>query len=241
METLFLLRHGETAWNKDGRVMGRLEISLNHAGILQARRMAKIVSKLAIDAVYSSPLKRALQTARILAKKTRLLVEVDPNLTEVAFGRWEGWRLEQLRRDQAYHRFLRAPVTAKVPGGETMREVQKRGLAALRRAAEEHPTGRLLFVTHGDVIRAILCHYLHLPLAEFRRLRIDNGSLTVLEVNGAWAELKFINYVPDIVRITQEPYGGLDPVQLRRGIKGSRVKGLKGNEKPKGQRRASGR
>lgn len=221
--------------------MGRLEIPLNRAGTLQARRMATIVRRLNIDAIYTSPLKRALQTAQILAEKTGLPVEIDPNLIEVAFGRWEGWQLKRLRRDKAYHRFLRAPVTAKVPGGETMRDVQKRGLAALWRAAGEHPEGRILFVTHGDVIRAILCHHLHLSLGEFRRLRIDNGSLTVLEVNGSWAELKFINYVPDIVPITQEPYGGLDPVQLRRGIKGSRVKGLKGNEKPKGRRRASRR
>lgn len=241
METFYLLRHGETAWNKNGRVMGRLEIPLNRAGIAQARRVVKLASRLDIDAIYSSPVKRALQTTRILARSMKVPVKIDPRLAEVAFGRWEGYQFQQLVHDPAYHRFLKAPLTAKVPGGETMRDVQKRGLEALRRAARKYPQGRILFVTHGDVIRAILCHHLRVPLAEFRRLRIDNGALTALEVNGPRTECRFINYSPHVIYSGHHAYAGLDPAQPRRGLKGSRVKeltALRGNEKARGRQRA---
>lgn len=76
--------------------------------------------------------------------------------------------------------------------------------------------GRILLVSHGDVIRALLCHCLRLPLQEFRRPRVDNGSLSVIEVDGAWAEIKVMNYIPDITRMSKEPYLGLKPTLLRK-------------------------
>lgn len=216
MQTIFLLRHGETLWNKERRVMGRLEIPLNRMGTLQARRVAKIAPLLEIDAIYSSPLKRAVQTAYILSKGSDLPVKIDPDLTEFAFGRWEGCEFEELIKDKTYRRFLKDPLNTSVPGEETIRDVQKRGLKALRSAVKEFPRGRLLFVSHGDVIRAIVCHYLQLPLMEFRRLRIDNGSLTAFEVNGRWAEIKFINYLPDIAQTSKISYQGLNPTRLNK-------------------------
>lgn len=216
METLFLLRHGKTAWNEEGRVMGRRGIPLNRNGMLQAKRIARILPRLDIDAIYSSPLKRALETSRILVQENDLPMKIDSNLTEVAFGRWEGYRFEDLIQDEAYQRFLRDPIKATVPGGETIQDVQKRGLKVIRRATREFPQGRLLFVSHADVIRAIMCHYLRLPLEEFRRLRIDNGSLTALEVDGLWAEIKFMNYLPDVTRLSKESWGGLNASPLRR-------------------------
>jgi len=215
METLFLMRHGETAWNNQKRVMGRLDVPLNREGTAQTKRVAKLLPDLEIHAIYSSPLKRALDTALILAGSQNLTVETDANLTEVAFGRWEGYRFEELIKDKAYHRFLRNPLTAAVPGGETIPGVQQRGLKALRRATRECPNSRLLFVSHGDVIRAILCHYLKLPLGEFRRLRIDNGSLSAVEIDASWAEVKFVNYLPNVARMSKEPYLGLKPNQIK--------------------------
>ncbi len=205
METIFLLRHGETAWNKEKRVIGRLEIPLNRKGISQANRVARLLPNLEIHAIYSSPLKRALDTAQILLEQNKIPIKIEPELTEVAFGWWEGNRYDDIIKDESYRRFLRSPLKSAVPGGETIGDVQKRGLKAIHRAVLEIPEGRLLFVSHGDVIRAILCHYLRVPLEEYRRLRIDNGSLSVLEVDGSWAKIKFINYIPDITRMSKEP------------------------------------
>lgn len=216
MKTLFLVRHGETGWNAERRVMGRRQIPLNRKGVLQATRMARILPGLGIDAIYSSPLKRTLETSRILAETTGVPMEIDFNLTEVAFGRWEGCQPDELLRDEAYRHFLRAPLEAVVPGGETIQDVQKRGLRVIRWAARKFPKGRLLFVTHADIIRAIICHYLRLPLEEFRRLRIDNGSLSALEVYGTWAAIKFMNYLPDVTQIGKEPYLGLEARVIKR-------------------------
>jgi len=196
--------------------MGRLEIPLNRKGISQANRIARLLPNLEIHAVYSSPLKRALDTAQILLEQNKIPMKIDPELTEVDFGRWEGYLFDDLVEDETYRRFLRSPQKSAVPGGETIGDVQKRGLKAIQRAAREIPEGRLLFVSHGDVIRAILCHYLRLPLEEFRRFSVDNGSLSVLEVDGSWAEIKFINYVPDITRMGKEPCEGHKPTLRRR-------------------------
>ena len=216
METIFLMRHGETAWNQEKRVMGRLEIPLSRKGISQGKRIARLLPDLEIRAIYTSPLRRALETARILAKECHKSLKINPNLTEVAFGRWQGYRFDDLIKDKAYHRFLKTPLKAAVPGGETIVDVQRRGLRAIRRAIREYPKGRLLFVSHGDVIRAILCHYLKLPLQEFRRLRIDNGTLSALEVDGPWAEIKYMNYVPDVTKVSNEPFSGLKPGVIKR-------------------------
>ena len=216
METFFLMRHGETAWNRQSRVMGRLEIPLNPQGREQAKRVARIFAALGIDAIYTSPLKRSVETALIVAGKHGFPVTIKNNLTELAFGRWERCLPADLRKDKTYHRFLKEPTRTRLPGGETLLEVQKRGIRAMRRAKREHPKGRLLLVTHGDVIRAILCHYLKLPLKEFRRFRVDNASLTALETNGNWAEVKFVNYLPDITGISKEPFKGLRPTLPRK-------------------------
>ena len=216
METIFLMRHGETAWNQEKRVMGRLEIPLSRKGIAQGKRIARLLPDLEIRVIYTSPLRRALETARILAKECHKSVKINPNLTEVAFGRWQGYRFDDLIKDEAYHRFLRSPLRAAVPGGETIVDVQRRGLRAIRRAIREYPKGRLLFVSHGDIIRAILCHYLKLPLQEFRRLRIDNSSLSAFEVDGSWAEIKYMNFVPDVTKVSNEPFSGLKPGEFKR-------------------------
>ena len=191
--------------------MGRLEIPLSRSGIAQGKWIARLLPDLEIRAIYTSPLRRAVETARILAKECRRSVKINPNLTEVAFGRWQGYRFDDLMKDEAYHRFLRSPLKVAVPGGETIVDVQERGLKAIRRAIRDYPKGRLLFVTHGDVIRAILCHYLMLPLQEFRRLRIDNGTLSAFEVDGPWSEIKYVNYFPDVTKVSNEPFTDLKP------------------------------
>jgi probable phosphoglycerate mutase len=215
MDTIFLLRHGETDWNREGRVMGRREIGLNRKGVLQVKRLLPLLRTMRIRRIYFSPLRRAKQTGEILARDLRVPAEGDSDLTEVAFGRWEGLRLPDLRRDRAYLRFLHSPAAAPVPGGETMRDVQRRALRAIRRARKLHPAGRILFVTHADVIRAALCHYLRLPLAHVRRLRIDNASLCAVAEEAGFAEVKFWNLTTDPGQSVGEPFQGLNPGTLR--------------------------
>jgi broad specificity phosphatase PhoE len=215
MRAIFLVRHGETTWNRQKRVMGRREIPLNRVGIAQAKRIARLIPEIGVEAIYTSPLTRAMETARILASSASLPVKTDICLTEVAFGRWEGHLFKDLRRDEAYQRFVARPLETAVPGGETIVDVQNRGLKAIKKALKEFPQARILFVSHGDVIRAVLCRFLDLPLEEYRRLRVDTGSLSGLETDGDWAEVKFLNYLPDVAGLSRQPFDGLNPLKLK--------------------------
>jgi broad specificity phosphatase PhoE len=216
MLTVFLLRHGETAWNKLGRVMGRSQVPLGADGIQQIEKVAPLVAALELDGIYTSPLRRALQTAKLVAQGTNLPITKSEGLNEIAFGDWTGRHFDDLIDDELYRRFIKSPAKTVLPGGETISDVQGRGLRVINEAAQKVPGGRFLFVSHGDVIRAILSHYMKLPLNEYRRLRVDNGSLSALQTDRRWAEIKYVNYFDDIILASREPYMAAKATALRR-------------------------
>jgi broad specificity phosphatase PhoE len=216
MVTVFLLRHGETAWNKLGRVMGRTQVPLGADGIEQMKKIAPLIATLKLEAIYTSPLRRAVQTAKLVAAGTKLPICRSEGLNEIAFGEWTGRHFDDLIDDELYRRFIKSPAKTVLPGGETISDVQRRGLKVIHEAAQKVPGGRFLFVSHGDVIRAILCHYMKLPLNEYRRLRVDNGSLSALQTDRRWAEIKYINYLHEIILASKEPYMAAKATALRK-------------------------
>jgi alpha-ribazole phosphatase len=109
-----------------------------------------------------------------------------------------GPAFRRIDRRSALPQFIKSPAKTVLPGGETISDVQRRGLNVINEAAQKVPGGRFLLVSHGDVIRAVLCHYMKLPLNQYRRLRIDNGSLSALQTDRRWAEIKYVNYFDEI-------------------------------------------
>ena len=216
MVTVFLLRHGETAWNKRGRVMGRTQVPLDADGIKQIQKIAPLVAPLELDGIYTSPLRRAVQTARVVAEGTNLPIRMSEGLNEIAFGDWAGRHFDDLIDNRLYRSFIKSPAKTVLPGGETISDVQRRGLSVINEAAQKVPGGRFLLVSHGDVIRAILSHYMKLPLNEYRRLRIDNGSLSALQTDRRWAEIKYVNYLAEIILASKEPYMAAKAAALRK-------------------------
>jgi broad specificity phosphatase PhoE len=216
MVTVFLLRHGETEWNKLGRVMGRSQVPLDADGIQQIQKIAPLVASLELDGIYTSPLRRAVQTAKFAAEGTNLPICKSEGLNEIAFGDWTGRHFDDLIDQELYRRFIKSPAKTLLPGGETISDVQRRGLKVINDAAQKVPGGRFLFVSHGDVIRAILCHYMKLPLNEYRRLRVDNGSLSALQTDRRWAEIKYVNYLAEIIFASKEPYMAAKAAALRK-------------------------
>jgi broad specificity phosphatase PhoE len=216
MVTVFLLRHGETPWNKLGRIMGRTQVPLGADGIQQIQKIVPLIATLELDAIYTSPLRRAVQTAKLVATGTKLPISKSEGLTEIAFGEWTGRHFDELIDNELYRRFIKSPATTLLPGGETISDVQRRGLKVIDEAAQKVPGGRFLFVSHGDVIRAILCHYMKLPLNEYRRLRVDNGSLSALQTDRRWAEIKYVNYLDEIILASKEPYMAAGAAALRK-------------------------
>jgi probable phosphoglycerate mutase len=141
MTTLLLVRHGETDWNADGRLQGQTDRPLSDFGHRQARKLADELADETLDAIYSSDLSRARETAEIVGEQLGLGIGLDADLREKDWGTWEG--LTPVERDRI--EFV----------GESTEAHMERTLRALRRISERHPGGRVLVVTHGGSMRRI--------------------------------------------------------------------------------------
>ncbi len=199
MPTILLVRHGETDWNRSGQIMGERPIPLNARGEAQANALAAVLGPGVARAVYSSPVHRARQTAQILAAAMQRAVDTDRALTEIGVGEWEGKFWRDLTEDLVRHNYYAKPDEARPPGGETLREVQVRAVSAVQRAMERAGLSgedRLVIVSHADVIRAVVAHYLELDLQTIRRIRIDHASVTAIGLGDGLTDLLFVNYTP---------------------------------------------
>ncbi|MEX2245503.1 MAG: histidine phosphatase family protein [Dehalococcoidia bacterium] len=192
---LILVRHGETEHNRGQLTLGRADVPLNDRGRAQAAALAGSFAR-APAAVYASPLARCVETARAVAGAFGLDVITDDGLIEMDVGEMEHLTSGELR--ERYPEFLRAWLSpqvaeARMPGGETLAEVQVRAWAAAERMRERHPEGEVVAVAHNFVILALLCRALNLPLAEFRRLRTALAAKSVLDVREVGATLLQLN------------------------------------------------
>jgi broad specificity phosphatase PhoE len=192
-----LMRHGETAWNRERRVMGDLDIPLSDEGRVQCDHAAALLAELGVTRIVSSPLVRARETAEIVSRRLGLAVAFDDRLVEVRFGEWQGRTYEEVSGDARYRAFASDPVANATPGGDTAESVQRRGLESL---ASVEAGETVLFVTHGDIIRTMLCHFLASPLAAYRRIRTDNGGLSAITIRESAPEVKFLNVLADPAR-----------------------------------------
>jgi broad specificity phosphatase PhoE len=202
-KTLLVIRHGETSWNRERRIMGAADVPLSVAGREQCSAVAGMFRHFAeagfsVDSIVTSPLARARESAGIIGASLGIEIREDEDLQEVRFGRWQGMTYEEVMRDPDYAAYARDPCASATPGGETILDVQARGLAALERGGLGR---RTLFVSHGDIIRSTICHYLAIPAAEYRRVRIDNCGLSAVDQVGASSEVKFVNLLADPERV----------------------------------------
>lgn len=179
MTEIILARHGETEWNVEEVFRGRIDIELNETGRRQAELLAESLSELKIEAVYSSPLKRALNTARAIARRQRLEVEVSPGLIDCDFGQWQGLPLREVREKdkELYRQWAESPQLVKIPGGESLDEVRERALGMVNEVMAEHG-GRVVLVSHRVVNKVLICALLGLDNSHFWNIRQDVGGIT---------------------------------------------------------------
>jgi broad specificity phosphatase PhoE len=192
---LTLARHGQTDHNRSGLTLGRFDVPLNAHGRAQAHALA-LSFTLAPDAIYTSPLSRAYETAAIIARATGRSLEVEAGLTEMDVGEMEHLSRHELR--ERYPEFLQqwlsdAAGDARMSGGETLAEVQDRAWFTVAGLYERHPEGRVVAVTHNFVILMLVCRALGLPLGNFRRLRHGLAARTVLDIRSGDAALLQMN------------------------------------------------
>jgi broad specificity phosphatase PhoE len=193
-----MMRHGETAWNRQGRVMGRHPVELTEHGREQVVATARFAQSIKPELIVTSPLVRARQSAEILsAELGGIEIIEEPGIAEVLYGRWEGLHYHELVDDPHYITYRKSPIEHPTPGGERIPEVQARGVEAVMRTIEAHSGQRVMFVSHGDIVRTVLCHFLGLELKHFHRIRVDNATLSAIQIAGEFAEVKFLNLMPD--------------------------------------------
>jgi phosphoserine phosphatase len=181
---IFLVRHGQTEWNRTHRFQGRSDVPLNEKGRNQARALAGALAGQSFTAIYASPLKRAVETARLATKyHPPIPFYTEDDFMEMALGDFEGvYGADWIKQ---YPDFLEAwqknPATVQMPGGECLKEVQTRALKALNRIIATHPPETTLMIcSHNFVILSILCHAMGISLDHFRELKQATAAYSVI-------------------------------------------------------------
>lgn len=193
---LFLVRHGETDWNREGRFQGQRDTGLSRKGREQAFKVAFLLADHKFCGIVSSPLARALDTAlEIGAACTQSgnaigAVEIIKEFTEINHGEWEGLLASEVGERWAglLEQWHKAPHTVHMPGegGESLADVLERALRGVDKIAKKYE-GDVAISSHDAVIKVLLCHYMGMPLEHFWRLKIANCSLSIVELAGEGA------------------------------------------------------
>ena len=193
MTRFLLIRHGLTDAVGHGYADSNYGASLNDNGRAQAEQLARRLAGLPLDAVVSSPLPRARETAALIAESHGVTLDVREAFVEYEFGEWDGARFSDLTRDPRWRQFNHCRSVNAAPDGELMLDVQRRAVSALLNLASQWPGGTVAVVSHGDVIRALLLFFLGMPIDFLHRLEIDPAHVSVVDVNADGPTVRLVN------------------------------------------------
>jgi probable phosphoglycerate mutase len=194
MTTVLLIRHASC--EPVGRWLAgrRPGIHLDEAGRAQARALADELAKVEIAAIASSPLERAMETVAPLAERLSLPIMAEPDLLEIDFGEWTGCTLEALETDPRWRRFNEARSVSPIPGGESMLGVQARAVGCLERWRRQSGDATIALCSHADLLRALIVHYLGMPLDFIHRIEIAPASVTTLDLWETGARVRTLGW-----------------------------------------------
>jgi broad specificity phosphatase PhoE len=183
---LILVRHGETDWNKGAIFRGHEDVKLNATGILQADATADALKDKVFEAIYSSPLKRAMVTAVRIALPHEIKVRENEAFVDINYGMWQGLKEETVkdRYAKAYERWTESPSRMKFPGGEKVKNAWKRVNSGLRELLMVHGTGSVVIVSHRIPIKFMTAYLLGKGYSGFPEVRHDPCGISVFEVDG---------------------------------------------------------
>jgi broad specificity phosphatase PhoE len=193
---LILIRHGETEWNKQRRIQGcRSDTRLSQKGLEEADRLATVLRKERIDAIYSSPMKRAAETAQIIAEACKLPVQVFNELREIDAGDLDGLFERELTGsyEAAWREMCGGNASTPLPGGESLQDLQKRTSWAIDRMLEKHIDGTVVVVAHLLANLVMVCQALGIDLSQIARLKQAPASITTLELTTQGNSLLLLN------------------------------------------------
>lgn len=194
--TLIMVRHGQTAWNKDERFRGRHDLPLDETGWQQAEAVGgRIAAEYRPAVVLASPLRRAMQTAEVITRPLDLNVQPDEGLLDLDFGDLTGLSpaKAETHLPGLYHTWLSAPHVVTFPGGESLDVVRTRVTTLVQQVTERYPGEQVVLVSHLVVCRVLLCSLLGVHNGYFNHFRVDPASITVFELNQSPTTLVMAN------------------------------------------------
>lgn len=209
MTRIVLVRHGQTAWNLGSAAgehfRGQEDVPLDDLGWAQARATAERVRTWPIAAVYGSPLRRAYNTAEVIAQAVSRIARPLPGLLDIHYGTWAGRSVEEVARAEPdlFRQWMEAPHTVTFPGGESLAAVQARAMAALDEVRSRHPDQMVLLVGHQVVNRVILCTILDIGLEAFWRVGQETCCLNVFHYRDGVPCVDLINDTCHLAHLAQ--------------------------------------
>ena len=185
MPRILLIRHASHDLLGRELVGRRSGVTLSSAGSAEAEALADRLARHPISVVYASPRERAIETAKPIAERHQLDVQIAPELDEVDFGTWTGLSFTELDKDPLWHRFNRKRATTRVPAGERMADVAARMTAIIKKSAMRQGAGEIAIVGHGDPLRIAVVSLMGLPIEAMLRLEIAPASLSIVHIDVA--------------------------------------------------------
>lgn len=181
--TIILVRHGQTVWNTREVFRGQTDIELDETGLKQAELLGAYLSQGKVDAVFSSPLKRAVQTAQAIVRRHGLAVEIAPGLNDINFGEWQGLSLQEvgIRFKELFAVWSSEPHRVRIPSGESLDNVHQRAQTVVNQVVKKYTGKVVVLVSHRVVNKVLICSLLGLGNSQFWDIRMDNCGMTTFE------------------------------------------------------------
>ena len=195
MIRIILVRHGQTEWNKFERFRGRVDVDLDETGRRQAEAVADKIAQWKVNAIYSSPLKRAMTTAQTVASRLGLTVHSLEGINDMDFGEWQGLPIDEARGKYGalFDLWLYHPEKLEIPGAETLDDVRKRVVATIDDVMAKHEDQTIALVSHRVVCKVLLCHLLGLDNSHFWQIVQDATAINLFEIWDGRPSVMLIN------------------------------------------------
>ena len=206
MTKVYLVRHGQTEWNKKLTFRGRIDIPLNERGRQEAKAIAEVLKYKRIDAIYTSPLRRSIETAEPTARFFHLEIVPVEGLIDISYGDWEGLTFNEVKKrykDQ-YKKWEKRPEKVRFPNGETLDEVRERSFCAFKDILNANPGKSILIIPHRVINKVLICAFLGLSNSHFWEIKQDPGCINLIEYSDDRFILSIMNDTCHLKEITDD-------------------------------------
>ncbi len=195
MTKIYLVRHGQTAWNREEIFRGRADIPLNEIGFREAELIGEYLKGMDIHVIYTSPLSRAKETARRIAQFFNLKVQLLIGIIDMRFGKWEGRSLQEVQKTdrELYQQWREKPHIVRLPEGESLDEVRVRAMAALEGVIQYHHGMNIVLVSHRVVNKVIICGILGIDNSHFWQIGQDTAAINLIQFKEGKYILSLLN------------------------------------------------